>query len=103
MTETTFTWDISNLERETADGFVYVAHYTVNATDETFSAGAYGSIGFQRPDELIPFEDLTKSLVLEWVHDALGEERVSEMEASLQSQIDEQHSPSRASGTPWSA
>jgi len=36
---TTFTWAIAQLERETADGFVYTAHYTVNATDgEAYSA-----------------------------------------------------------------
>jgi len=34
-----FTWAIANLERETADGFVYTAHYTVNATyGEDYSA-----------------------------------------------------------------
>jgi hypothetical protein len=43
---TAFTWAIANLERNTADGKVTVAHYTVNASDDTYSAGAYGSLGF---------------------------------------------------------
>jgi len=30
---TTFTWNISNLEREVIDGYVYVCHYTVDAKD----------------------------------------------------------------------
>ena len=64
---TTFTWAIANLERETADGFVYTAHYTVNAEDGTYSAGAYGSIGLERPDTLIPFDDLTEEVVIGWV------------------------------------
>ena len=99
---TTFTWAIANLERETADGFVYTAHYTVNATDgEAYSAGAYGSIGFERPEELIPFDNLTPEIVIEWVKEKLGEEQVEKVETALQSQIDEQHAPSKASGTPW--
>jgi hypothetical protein len=99
---TTFTWAIANLERETADGFVYTAHYTVNATDgEAYSAGAYGSIGFERPEELIPFDDLTQEIVIEWVKEKLGEEQVEKVETALQSQIDEKRAPTKASGTPW--
>ena len=99
---TTFTWAIANLERETTDGFVYTAHYTVNATDgEAYSAGAYGSIGFERPEELIPFDDLTQEIVIEWVKEKLGEEQVEKVETALQSQIDEKRAPTKASGTPW--
>jgi len=99
---TTFTWAIANLERETADGFVYTAHYTVNATDgEAYSAGAYGSIGLDRPEELIPFDDLTEEIVIGWVKEKLGEEKVEQVENALQSQIDEKRAPTKASGTPW--
>ena len=98
---TTFTWRIANLERETADGFVMTAHYTVTAEDGTYSSGAYGSLGFERPDKLIPYADLTEQMVIGWVKDAFGAEKVTEIEAALQAQLDEQHHPSKASGTPW--
>lgn len=101
---TNFEWAIANLERETADGFVMTAHYTVSAADGTYSAGAYGSIGFERPESLIPFADLTEDLVVGWVKEALGgDEKVAEIEAALQSQINEQRAPTKASGTPWAA
>jgi len=101
---TTFTWAIANLERETEDGFVFTAHYTVSAADGTYSAGAYGSIGFERPENLVPFADLTEDLVVGWVKEALGgDEKVAEIEAALQSQIDQQRTPTKASGTPWAA
>ena len=99
---TTFTWAIANLERETADGFVFTAHYTIDAADEAYSAGAYGSIGFERPDTLIPYADLTEDDVIGWVKGKLGDEQVQQIEAQLQSQIDEQRSPTKASGKPWS-
>jgi hypothetical protein len=99
---TTFTWAVANLERETADGFVFTVHYTVNAEDGTYSAGAYGSIGLERPDSLIPFDDLTEDMVVGWVKDKFGDEKVAEIEAALQAQLDEKHSPTKAAGVPWS-
>jgi hypothetical protein len=98
---TTVTWKIANLERETEDGFVFTAHYTVNADDGTYTSGAYGSIGFERPDNLIPFSQLTEETVVGWVKEKFGEEKVAEIEAALQSQIDEQKHPSKAAGVPW--
>ena len=99
---TTFTWAIANLERETADGFVFTAHYTISANDGTYSSSAYGSVGFERPDNLIPFDDLTQDQVIGWVKEALGgDEKVTEIQAALQQQLDEKRAPSKASGTPW--
>lgn len=101
---TTFTWKISQLERETSDGYVFTAHYTVDAKDDTYSAGAYGSIGLERPEgELIPFADLTEEQVVGWVKEKLGgDEKVAEIEAALQAQLDEQRTPTKAAGLPWS-
>jgi len=102
---TTTTWKIASLDRETADGYVFTAHYTVNATDETYKSGAYGSIGFERPDTLVPFADLTEETVLGWVKEKLNQENedtVSNVEAALQTQLDEQAAPTKASGLPWS-
>lgn len=97
----TSTWNIVSLERETSDGFVYTAHYTVDANDGTYSAGAYGSIGFERPENLIPYMDLQKEQVIDWVKEALGSEKVLEIGQALLTQIEEQRNPSKASGVPW--
>jgi len=100
---TTFTWAVANLERETADGFVFTAHYTVAANDGTYTSSAYGSIGLERPDdEMIPYADLTPEIVIGWVKDKLGgDDKVTEIEAALQAQLDEQHAPTKAAGVPW--
>ena len=99
---TTNTWKIAQLDRETTDGFVFVAHYTVEASDETYKSGAYGSIGFERPETLVAYADLTEEVVIGWVKDQLTAEKVTEAEAALQAQLDDQAAPTKASGTPWS-
>jgi hypothetical protein len=98
---TVFTWNIAQLEREVSDGFVFTAHYTIDAKDDAYTAGAYGSLGFERPDNLIPYSELTLDEVVDWVKDALGTEKVVEIEAALQKQLDEQRAPSVAAGLPW--
>ena len=97
---TTTVWNIAQLERHTADGIVYTAHYTVDANDGTYSAGAYGSIGLEQPDpdDIVPYADLTPEIVIGWVQDKLN---VAEIEAALQSQLNEKHAPSKAAGLPW--
>ena len=103
MADTQFTWAIANLERETADGFVFTAHYTVTANDGTYSSSAYESLGFERPDNLIPFADRTEGTVVGWVLEAFGDEKVTEICAALQAQIDEQRNPTKAAGVPWAS
>ena len=102
---TEFTWGIAQLERHTADGVVYTCHYTINANECTYSSGAYGSVGLEQPDpdSTIPFADLTPELVIGWVQEKLGgDEKVEEILAALQAQLDEQHAPTKAQGLPWS-
>lgn len=101
---TTITWNINTLERNTADGIVFNAHYTVTAEDDTYSSGAYGSVGLEAPaegDTVIPYDELTSEIVLGWIQDKLGSEKVAEVEAALQAQIEEQKAPSKATGLPW--
>ena len=86
MADTVYTWGIAQLDRHTADGVVYTAHYTINAADGTYSAGAYGSVGLEQPnsDNIIPFADLTPELVIGWVQEKLGgDEKVEEIEAAF--------------------
>jgi hypothetical protein len=104
MTDTAFVWDVAQMERHTSDGIVIVVHYTVGATDGIYSASAYGSIGLEQPDpdNIIPFAMLEKDLVIGWVQEKLGgQEKVDEISAALQAQLDEQAAPTKAQGVPW--
>ena len=101
---TTIEWNIAQLERTLADGVVYTLHYTVEAFDGTYRASAYGSIGLEPPEEdtLIPFADLTKEIVVGWLLAKLGEEQTQAISDALQAQLDEQASPTKGTGLPWS-
>ena len=101
---TVFTWGVAQMERHTSDAIVIVVHYTVAANDGTYGSSAYGSVGLEAPEgNVIPYADLTPEIVIGWVQEKLGgEEKVTEIEAALQSQIDEQRAPSVANGVPWS-
>jgi hypothetical protein len=103
---TTFTWNIAQMERETADGYVFTVHYTVDAVsdDQVYRAGAYGSLGLERPEgSMIPFADLTPEVVIGWVKDKFGAEKVAEIEAALQQQLDQQRQPVTGQGLPWAS
>jgi hypothetical protein len=99
---TKFTWSIPQMNRLTSDGFVVTVHYSVSATDGTYNASTYGTVGYtQQPGEtFVPYADLTEAVVVGWVQNALGKDTV---EASLQGQINAQINPVQETGVPWSA
>ena len=97
-----FTWAVAYMENYTSDGVVFTIHFTVNAEDGTYSSGAYGSLGLERGDALVPFADLTEATVVGWVKERLTAEKVTEIEAALQAQLDEQRQPTKSGGLPWS-
>ena len=99
----TFTWSIAQLERNTSDNGVVIAHWRCNGVDGDNSTGAYGTASFT-PDptsaDFIAFESLTEADVLGWVHAEVSQE---DTEASLQAQLDEMAAPSTTTGLPWVA
>lgn len=99
----TTTFKISTLDRDTADGFVTTVHWTASKTDADFSASTYSTQSFTKEDgvNLIPYADLTETIVIGWVKAALGEDTVAAIDAALAAQIAEQQAPSKATGTPW--
>lgn len=102
---TTFTWAVGTMDRILSSGAVTTCHYTVTANDGTYSAGAYGSIGLDQPEsdsDLTPYADLTESWAVSAVQAKLGgADKVTEIEAALQAQIDVQRTPVSGSGVPW--
>ena len=94
----TITWTIAQLDRQTSDGLVTTAHWRVDAVDGEYSAGSYGTVGFERGDTFIAYASLTEAQVIAWVKDKL---EVADIEASLAAQIAAQKAPTTAIGVPW--
>ena len=92
------TYTIAQLDRQTSDGLVTTAHYRVDAVDGEYSAGIYGTVGFERGTSFTAYASLTEAQVIAWVKDKLDVEGI---EAGLQAQIDAQKTPVTATGVPW--
>ena len=104
----TYVWKIADLQRDLSDGFAHTAHYTVTAISDQvdadnnpYNSGAYGSIGLDRPETLADFEDLTEDQIVAAVQVKLGgAEKVTEIQDALAARIVEQITPTQASGKP---
>jgi hypothetical protein len=94
----TTTWTITNLDRNTADGFVTTAHWTCTAVDGEHSASAYATVSWAEGTPAIAYENLTEATVLGWVWESVDKEAT---EASLADQIALLKNPVKATGTPW--
>jgi hypothetical protein len=94
----TIVWNISQLDRQTSDGFVTTAHWQATATDGDYSASAYSTCSWSEGTATIPYADLTKDAVLAWVWESVDKDAV---EDSLLAQIAEQKAPVKATGVPW--
>ena len=101
----TTTFKISQMDRNTADGFVTVVHWTASQVDGEHSASTYSTASFTKEDGInyVPYEELTEAAVVQWVKDSLGEEGVAAVDAALAANIALQKNPVTATGTPWSA
>jgi len=92
---------IAQLERNAEDGGVTIAHWRAAKQDGEFSASSYGTCSFT-PDPtvegFVPFEELTKEIVIAWVASTLDLEA---LEDNLAASIKIQKEPVSISGMPW--
>lgn len=70
---------------------VYNIHWRLTGTEGDHSATVIGTQNLTaediQPEGFIAFEDLTHEQVIAWVEEAMGEERVAELKASVDSQV----------------
>ena len=95
----TTTWTITQTDYDIATGFIFCAHWTCNAVDGDYTAGAYGTCGFAAATPAIPYDQVTMQEVLDWCW-ANGVDKDA-TEANLAANIDLQKNPVTAAGVPW--
>lgn len=93
------TWNISQLDRQTSDGFVYCAHWQATATDGDYSASIVNTCSWSDGAPTVPYDSLTQETVLGWIW-ANGVDKDA-VEEALEAQIAEQKAPKIARGLPW--
>ena len=96
----TTTWNISQLDRQTSDGFVTTAHWQATAVDGDYTASIYSTVSWQAGTPTIPYASVTEAEVLNWVWESVDKQAT---EDALAQNIELQKNPVVAQGTPWSA
>ena len=95
----TIVWNISQLDRQTSDGFVTTAHWQCNATDGEYSASIVNTCSWSDGAPTVPYDSLTQETVLGWIW-ANGVDKDA-VEEALAAQIELQKNPVTATGVPW--
>jgi hypothetical protein len=92
------TWTISQLDRQTSDGFVTTAHWQATAVDGEHSASIYATCSWSDGTPTVAYADLTQEQVLGWIW-ANGVDKDA-TEAALAAQIELKKNPVTATGLP---
>jgi len=101
-----YSWNVSTVDVKEIDGnadTVFNVHWRLTGTDDANNgadgnpqaATVYGTQSLDTSDlsDFTAFADLTVSDVQSWVEAAMGEDRVKEIKAGLDAQIDELVNP----------
>jgi predicted sugar kinase len=99
-------WKINTLDRDLTQGdnenIITQIHWTASDSDADGNTGSsYGSVGVTLVGTPTPYADVTEADAIGWAKDALGDEQVTAIEASIASQIDAQANPTTANGVSW--
>jgi len=95
----TYAWVIEAMDcKPQEDGqtdVVITVHWRQNATDGTYNATVYGTVGltYTPGSPFTPYADLTQDQVIGWVQDVLGPDQVIALEANVTAQIEAQINP----------
>jgi hypothetical protein len=102
---TTYTWTFPTLQTYTQqdglENIVYIVHWYYTGTREVVSSSySHQTFGAQtiapfvsgsRP--FIPYEQLTEAMVQEWVEESIGPDRLSQIQADINQQIENMINP----------
>ena len=87
--------------------YSFVKSKTVGSGDDavTYSASNIGTVSLDAPDpdNFTAYADITEEDAVAWCEAKVGAESMASIEASLDAQIAEQETPTRAKGLPWNS
>jgi hypothetical protein len=101
-------WTIAAVEAypqaEGQDNVVFTIHWRAELSQNEKIASNYGSVGvtYVAGEPFTPFAELTQDQVVGWVKEALGADKVAEIETGLASQLQSLLNPvSISPALPW--
>lgn len=97
----TYAWTISSLDvapsEDTLTDVIKVAHWRYRITDgaDDLTAEVYGAQAFVSPDpaSYTPFDSVTEAQLVGWIEDAIGEDGMDAMNASLEASLENLRNP----------
>jgi hypothetical protein len=95
------TWKINQVISNKGDGLVVKIYWSAALTDGAFQASDFGAVDIERSQSFIDYPELTEKVILEWVFDKLGANKVSMIEDALSEKINSQKNQGVVIGLPW--
>ncbi len=98
-------WSIVDLEHSVSEGRVTTAYWKITAGEWPINVHLSG-VTILPPKgpmdkSFIPFEELTEDIILGWVKNQLGREKVTILEATANRQLENLNNPDIVKGLPW--
>lgn len=102
------TWKVANLKRDNTTGLVSELSYLVLFDADGQTVHHFETLfiqGSENDSDFIPFGDLTEDIVIAWVHDLLGADKITEIEKRSKLLLDEKilhnSQSTTTEGIPW--
>jgi hypothetical protein len=102
----TYTWKVTGLMVQNEGDLEKVAvmsYFSIDGTDEKHTGQVSYAVKLLSPDaeNFTPYANITEEQVLQWIKDALGEDRVSAMEQEVAEYIATTPSVPQYAPLPW--
>jgi len=97
--EIVYTWNVTQTDYKTANGFITKAYFSCTATDGENLKSINSTCSWSDGTPTIPYADVTMQEVLDWIW-ASGLDKEA-TEASVEYQLNLLKNPVMASGLPW--
>ena len=110
MNETKVTWKVLNLKRQIESGYVYSVDFAINGANDFHTHQMTASLGLEKPENLVPYADLTETTILKWIQDKLNAQNAedklrnpssADIENQVKGIIQEKTTPTLGDGVPW--
>jgi hypothetical protein len=94
-------WKVADTERYSSDGCIFRIVYCAMLVDGETSLSNCDYIFLEKQKDFIPFEDLTEEIIISWIKERLGQEKVSSIELNLIENMKKQKNDVPIFGLPW--